>query len=399
MQNMAQEINEQDNLQSSIPFLNSENSRRDFSTDEESELTQEFVAQLCNRISAIELATKNIQNEQNSVLSKMQTTLDYLTTELRKMQEELSMQTKHLHLNSIIGSIRTFLRPRLGALYQYRARPLIIPKHYYANKSHLTQTPTISIVTPTFNQGRFIERTIKSILGQEYPALEYIVQDGGSKDETISILERYQPSLTHWQSAKDNGQSEAINKGFKHANGEIMAYINSDDILLPGTLQYVAEYFETHPDVDVIYGHRILIDEFDHEIGRWVLPRHNTNIIKWADYIPQETLFWRRRIWDKCGGKIDESFMFAMDWDLVLRFIEAGANFVRLPRFLGAFRVHTEQKTIANISNTGVEEMRRIRHRCHGRSVSYQEIKRNCSLYLIKHILLHRLYQFGILRY
>jgi len=390
MQNIVHEITDHDYNKLSLSPLTTceENKQKNIS---------EELAQVIKQLAALESLLHN-QDERGSKIDNMQFSINCLTYELKKTQDDLSGHAKNLAANSIIGIIKQFFKPRLGTLYQHRARPAAIPK-YYLDKPDLTRTPTISIVTPAFNQGKYIERTIKSILDQHYPTLEYIIQDGGSKDGTLAILEQYQSSLKHWQSAKDNGQSAAINKGFQHATGEIMAYINSDDILLPGTLHYVANYFEKHPEVDVVYGHRILIDEFDHEIGRWVLPPHNSKVISWADYIPQETLFWRRHIWDKSGGKIDESFKFAMDWDLVLRFIEAGANIVRLPRFLGAFRVHTEQKTIANISDTGIQEMRRIRQRCHGRQISYQEIKRNCGLYLMKHIILHRLYQIGIIRY
>ena len=106
-----------------------------------------------------------------------------------------------------------------------------------------------------------------------------------------------------------------------------MAWLNSDDLLLPGALFYVAEYFRKHPEVDVIYGHRIIINEDNRETGRWVLPPHNDNMLQWADYVPQETMFWRRDLWDKVGGYVDESFQFAMDWELILRFRNAGAVF------------------------------------------------------------------------
>ncbi len=133
-----------------------------------------------------------------------------------------------------------------------------------------------------------------------------------------------------------------------------MAYLNSDDILLGGALDYVAAYFSAHPEVDVIYGHRIIIDEEDREIGRWILPRHDRRVIRWSDYIPQETMFWRRRIWEAAGGRLDESFQFAMDWDLILRFDDAGAVFRRVPAFLAAFRHHAGQKTISAM-DTGIQ--------------------------------------------
>lgn len=292
--------------------------------------------------------------------------------------------------------IKRLLKPRLGELVQYPPRPLLITnqdmKLYSPEK-----LPSLSIVTPSFNQGIFIKRTLDSVLFQDYPHLEYVVQDGGSTDETINILEQYDSSLTHWESKKDNGQTQAINLGFAKTQGEIMAYLNSDDLLLPNALHYIGNYFAEHEEVDVVYGHRILINQEDQEIGRWVLPRHSSNVLSWADYIPQETLFWRRRIWEKVGGKLDESFHFAMDWDLLLRFREAGAKFARLPRFLGAFRIHHQQKTSAEINQAGQLEMNRLRMRCHGREVSRREIKYHLLPYLLSHIFYNKLHRLGFM--
>jgi glycosyltransferase involved in cell wall biosynthesis len=212
------------------------------------------------------------------------------------------------------------------------------------------------------------------------------VQDGGSHDGTVEILQRYADRLASWESRPDQGQSQAINLGFARTSGEIMAWLNSDDILLPGTLAYIARYFSRHPEVDVVYGHRIMIDEQDRQIGRWMMPPHDDQVLSWADYIPQETLFWRRRIWDKVGGQVDESFRFAMDWDLIVRFRAAGARFARLPRFMGAFRIHTAQKTSAEISSTGVQEMTRLRERILGRVPPDAEVWSAVQPYLRRHV-------------
>jgi glycosyltransferase involved in cell wall biosynthesis len=295
------------------------------------------------------------------------------------------------------GLLPNLLMPRLGVLCHHKPRPLSIPKHYTVAGA-MDFYPGISIVTPSFNQADFIERTVKSVLDQNYPKLEYIIQDGGSVDGTGEILERYKGSLFHYESAIDKGQANALNVGFRHATGEIMAYLNSDDMLLPGALHYVADFFQKHPEVDVVYGHRVLIDPLDRVIGRWVLPPHDDEILSWQDYVPQETLFWRRKIWDKVGGHIDESFLFAIDWDLILRFRNAGARFARLPRFLGAFRVHRLQKTSANAS-AGRQEIERIRQRCHGRVISNQEVSRNIRKYLVKHFVYNLLYECKLLRY
>ena len=294
--------------------------------------------------------------------------------------------------------LKKLIRVPLGIHYQYRPRPLHIPKHYY--QTSVTQSSlVVSIVTPSYNQGRFLERTLKSVLDQNYPHLEFVIQDGGSSDETHAVLARYKSQLKHCTSAKDRGQAHAINLGFQHATGDILAYLNSDDLLLPGTMSYVADYFATHPEVDVVYGHRVLVDNNDAEVGRWVLPRHDDNFLRWADFVPQETLFWRRSIWEKVGSALDESFHYALDWDLLLRFLDAGARFVRLPRFLGAFRLHPEQKTSLQMFNLGVPEMDRLCLRSHGRPIPHRERYRNIIPYLCRHLCYHMLYQMGALRY
>lgn len=278
------------------------------------------------------------------------------------------------------------LMPRLGVLNQYPPRKPGMPACHSSIPPGAA--PKISIVTPSFNQSEFIERTLTSVLEQSYPNLEYFVQDGGSGDGTVEILDRYAGRLSGWDSSPDNGQAQAINRGFARTSGEIMAWLNSDDILLPGALACVADYFRHHPDVDVVYGYRILIDESDREIGRWILPSHDDSVLSWEDYIPQETIFWRRHIWEKAGGRIDESFRFAMDWDMLLRFRDAGARFARLPHFLGGFRVHPRQKTSAEISSTGFQEMDRIRRRILGHVPLRAEIKKAVRVYLLKHAVL-----------
>lgn len=284
------------------------------------------------------------------------------------------------------------LRPRLGNLNQYSPRPLVTAPLASAAQL-LTTTPRFSIVTPSFQQGNYIERTIRSVLNQGYPELEYFIQDGGSQDGTVEVLRQYEGRFSGWVSEKDGGQSQAINRGFANTSGEIMAWLNSDDLLLPGALAIVADVFNRHPEIDVVYGNRLLIDENDMEIGRWIMPRHDSEVLSWVDYVPQETLFWRRCIWDKVGGRIDESFRFAMDWDLLVRFRDAGANFIRIPRFLGAFRIHKHQKTSAVINEIGLQEMDRIRERILSRVPSRREIRRAVLPYMLKHVAVDMLYR------
>lgn len=280
----------------------------------------------------------------------------------------------------------SWFKPHLGVLYQHPPISPSLPARYFRVDKLNKNAPAISIVTPSYNQGNFIERTIKSVVYQDYPKLEYIIQDGGSSDNTNAVIEKFRKRLKHFESRKDNGQAHAINMGFAHAAGEIMAYLNSDDALLPNTLVYVANYFAEHPEVDVVYGHRLIVDEDDKVIGDWIMPPHDGETLKWADYIPQETMFWRRGIWDKAGGQMDESFQFALDWDLLLRFQDAGAKFKRLPRYLSAFRVHGSQKTTAQIADLGERDFARLRLRALGREVDYQEIYKRIRMFLIRSV-------------
>jgi glycosyltransferase involved in cell wall biosynthesis len=285
----------------------------------------------------------------------------------------------------IVRRTREVIRPRLGKLNQYSPRPILLEEVARTNPDG-ARFPKISIVTPSYQQGAYIERTIRSVLDQQYPNLEYFVQDGGSNDGTAGTLKVYEAQLAGWVSEKDGGQSQAINLGLAKTTGEIMAWLNSDDLMLPGTLHTVASYFEKHPDVDVVYGNRLLIDGGDMEIGRWIVPGHNNEVLSWVDYVPQETLFWRRRIWEKVGGHVDESFHFAMDWDLLVRFRGAGAKFGHIPQFLGGFRIHGSQKTSAAINEIGHREMDRIRERILGRVPNHKEIRKAVRPYLVKHI-------------
>jgi len=259
---------------------------------------------------------------------------------------------------------------QIGVLRHYAPRTLRWDERMPAPRLRDATLPQVAVVTPSYGQEAFIERTLRSVLDQQYPRLVYGVQDGGSKDGSAGIIARYAPRLHYWESAPDRGQADAIQRGFARlapllAPDAIMAWLNSDDLLAPGSLRFVAEYFATHPEVDVVYGHRIIIDDDDREVGRWIMPRHDPATLEWIDYVPQETLFWRKRAWDRVGG-IDPSFQFALDWDLLARFQQAGCRLVRLPYFLGAFRVHAEQKTSQAIHTVGAEEMRRIRTRFHG---------------------------------
>jgi ADP-heptose:LPS heptosyltransferase len=260
---------------------------------------------------------------------------------------------------------------QIGVLRQYEPRPIAWDKRLsQASAVPQDQLPKMGIVTPSYCQPAFLESTMLSILNQGYPKILYVVQDGASRDASPEIIARYASRLAHWASEPDKGQADAIRKGFSRiaadlGPADVMAWFNSDDLVAPRALAFVGAYFAKHPDVDVIYGHRIIIDDADREVGRWIMPRHEAGSIEWIDYVPQETLFWRKRAWDVAGG-IDPTFQFALDWDLLSRFQQAGCRIERIPYFLGCFRVHAQQKTSQVIHTTGADEMARIRLRFHG---------------------------------
>jgi glycosyltransferase involved in cell wall biosynthesis len=287
---------------------------------------------------------------------------------------------------------------QMPAHMAYPARS-VRPEKFPA-KSAGAARPRFAIVTPSYNQARFLPDTLSSVLEQPGVSCDYVVQDGGSTDDSAAIIRQQAGRLHAWSSEPDGGQAAAIARGFARTSGvpeDIMAWINSDDFYLPGTLAFVADYFATHPEVDVVYGHRIVVDEESREIARWFLPPHDPAVLRLNDFVPQETLFWRRRIWGKVGG-IDPSFKFALDWDLLLRFQAAGAKIVRVPRFLACFRVHAAQKTSAQMHDVGQKEITLLRERTHGRPFPPQELERNPRLlsYLRRSAFIQSLWGLGI---
>ena len=290
---------------------------------------------------------------------------------------------------------------QIGILRHHEPRPLVWDRRLHVSLPAADRLPQIGLVTPSYGQEKYIGRTLLSVLSQSYPKLLYAVQDGGSRDRSPEIIRGHAARLHHWESAPDAGQADAIRRGFasleaKLGADDVMAWLNSDDLIGPGVLNFVAAYFAKHPEVDVIYGHRIIIDDEDRDVGRWIMPRHDPHVLEWIDYVPQETLFWRKRAWDLAGG-IDPTFQFALDWDLLARFQQARCRIVRVPYFLGAFRVHAEQKTSHAIHTTGAEEMRRIRTRFHGeRQDDFQTIERYARRTRFRGALVARLLALGI---
>ena len=288
---------------------------------------------------------------------------------------------------------------RLGVLRCHAPRTLRIPRRY-RRRIRVQQPPLVSIVTPSYDGAPLLERTIQSVVDQEYEPLEYIVEDRAPTEETKSLLEAHAGRVTHWDAERDGGLPSALNAGFGHASGEILSYVWSGTLLLPGALGYVARYFERRPDVDVIYGHHVPIDEDDNEIGRWVLPRHDDEVLSWGNYVPPGAVFWRRGIWEVVGGHVNPDLQDAYDWELLLRFRDAGARMARVPRFLGAFRVRGDEELVdGHGRRNGLREMRRLRSRVHGRQIRDDEAQEALRGYRRRHIALQKLYRLRLLRY
>jgi hypothetical protein len=211
--------------------------------------------------------------------------------------------------------------------------------------------PRISIVTPSFNQAHFLEQTIRSVLDQGYPNLEYIIIDGGSTDGSADLIRKYESSLAYWVSEPDRGQTHAINKGMARATGDIVAYLNSDDYYLPGALHRVAREFAAQPDADLFHGRCRIVDEhgvatgervgrifsFEEVIDLWGVWWNRRNYV-------QPEVFWTKRIADRIGP-FREDLFFVMDWEYWTRMFRAGGKPAFIDEELSCFRLHKNQKS------------------------------------------------------
>lgn len=222
--------------------------------------------------------------------------------------------------------------------------------------------PLVSIVTPSYNQVQFLEKTILSVLNQGYPHIEYIVIDGGSTDGSVDLLKKYDGQIDYWVSERDQGQTDAINKGFAQASGDIYAWINSDDTYQPGAVAEAVRFLSHETEVGMVYGDVEIINENDEVVGHFNAKQANyRRLRRGAVYIPQPATFWRAALWKEVGP-LDPSLYFAMDYDLWLRLAEISRLSYLEGHLWANFRVHGESKTITADARCW-DEMLRIHRR------------------------------------
>lgn len=219
----------------------------------------------------------------------------------------------------------------------------------------------LSVITPSFNQGEFIERTVQSVLTQTHSSyeLEYIVMDGGSTDQTVDVLKQYADQLT-WTSEPDKGQAHAVNKGLQVARGDIIGWLNSDDLYYSGTLKKIVDFFAAHPQVDIVYGDANFIDKEDKVTGLYPTENWNVERFKSCCYLSQPATFFRRSIIAK-HGYLDEDLHFCMDYEYWLRLALQGATFAYLPGVLSATRLYAETKTTSGFLKANLEAIQMVK--------------------------------------
>ncbi|WP_449537876.1 glycosyltransferase family 2 protein [Ferdinandcohnia sp. Marseille-Q9671] len=252
------------------------------------------------------------------------------------------------------------------------------------------EIPKISIITPSFNQGEFLEQTILSVINQGYSNLEYIIIDGGSTDNSVDIIKKYKKYISYWVSEPDSGHADALNKGFTKSTGEIMAWINSDDILFPNTLDLISEIFRDNININWITGCPTLIDESGRVVSTKTVESWNRLKVLSGNYrwIQQESTFWRRNLWEKSGGYVNTNLKLAYDLDLWLRYFRY-EKLYSINTLLGAFRLNNKQKSYNNMQEYLNEANNLLK----------SELDGNVPLYLYLKILKYFFYFNEIIRF
>lgn len=209
----------------------------------------------------------------------------------------------------------------------------------------MSNLPTVSIITPSFNQGKYLEETILSVLNQDYPNIEYIIIDGGSADNSVDIIKKYEERLAYWISEPDNGQTDAIIKGFNKAKGSFLTWLNSDDLFEPSMIKISLHFLQEYPEVGLTFGDRMRIDSKGNIYSFQRYPQFRKLYLKWGLTLPQETVLFRREEYENSGG-LTSTLHMAMDYDLWCKLIEI-TKFYHIPAFLGRFRAHASNKSTA----------------------------------------------------
>ncbi|VAV85789.1 Glycosyl transferase, family 2 [hydrothermal vent metagenome] len=222
------------------------------------------------------------------------------------------------------------------------------------NKNTNADRPLVSVITPSYNQGAFIRETIESVHSQNYPRIEHIIFDGGSTDDSIDIIKEYEDKLS-WTSEKDQGQSDAINKGFRKATGDIVAWLNSDDTYLDDALNKAVTFLEQNPDVMMVYGKGYTIDKDSRITGECHTEPFNMKRLESFNFIYQPSVFIRREVFEEIGF-LDESLHYSMDLDLWIR-VAKKFKIAYLPEFLSTYRLHGDSKTMSQGVAFNKEEM------------------------------------------
>jgi glycosyltransferase involved in cell wall biosynthesis len=212
--------------------------------------------------------------------------------------------------------------------------------------------PKISIVTPSFNQAAYLEETILSVLNQRYANLEYIIIDGGSADASVDVIRKYEKHLAYWVSEKDNGQAHALNKGLARVTGDIVAYLNSDDLYLPGAFDAVIRHFQEHPAGAWLCGDTMFFGAGETYLHRAVVPQSAAHALCWAYKAPQPGMFWKRPL---MAGGFAEQWRYCFDHELYVRQLLAGHRCEYLAVPLAAYRLHDTSKTVAEGSRFDAE--------------------------------------------
>lgn len=270
-------------------------------------------------------------------------------------------------------------RPKLDWLQQELVNaPNVLDENY----------PKITIITPSYNQGEFIEATIRSVLAQNYPNLEYLVFDGGSTDNTVDVIKKYDKYITHWESKTDRGQSHAINKGFRAASGEIIGWLNSDDLFYPNTLHRVANYFKDKNYRKIIYGEgTYLFDKYQLSIKNNTARLSQRHPITLCDFIIQPSTFWGRTVVEEVG-ELEEDLHYGFDWDWFIKAHNKGIPLQMVKEYFSVYRIHAGHKSSAG-GDKRTKELAQIYETYHGSTVAdaYLQLSKSSSAIWGKRIL------------